>query len=98
MSFVVAPPEVLDTATTDLASLGATIHSANAVAAMPTTGVLAAAEDEVSAAIAEMFSAHGQVVGIGGSGGNAGLGTPEGTAGAGGKGGLIGAPGQDGKT
>jgi len=60
MSFVVAVPEVLGTAATDLASLGSTISSARAAAATQTTGVLAAAEDEVSAAIAAVFSAHGQ--------------------------------------
>ena len=59
MSFVVAVPEVLGTAA-DLASLGSTISAANAAAAASTTGVLAAAEDEVSAAIAAVFSAHGQ--------------------------------------
>ena len=60
MSFVVAVPEVLGTAATDLASLGSTLSAANAAAATQTTGVLAAAEDEVSAAIAAVFSAHGQ--------------------------------------
>ena len=60
MSFVVAVPEVLGTTATDLASLGSTISSANAAAAARTTGVLAAAEDEVSVAIAAVFSAHGQ--------------------------------------
>src|SRR6201988_1990720 len=60
MSFVVAVPDVLGMAATDLASLGSTISSANAAAAARTTGVLAAAEDEVSAAIAAVFSAHGQ--------------------------------------
>jgi hypothetical protein len=60
MSFVVAVPEMLGTAATDLASLESTISLANAAAAAPTTGVLAAAEDEVSAAIAAVFSAHGQ--------------------------------------
>ena len=60
MSFVVAVPEVLSTAATDLASLGSTISWANAAAAAPTTGVLAAAEDEVSAAIASLFSGHAQ--------------------------------------
>jgi len=60
MSFVVAVPELLGTAATDLASLGSTISSAHAAAAAPTTGVLAAAGDEVSAAIAAVFSAHGQ--------------------------------------
>ena len=60
MSFVVALPEVLDSAGTDLANLGSTLNAANAAAAVPTTGILAAAEDEVSAAIAAIFSEHGQ--------------------------------------
>ena len=45
MSFVVALPEVLDSAATDLANMGATLNAAYAVAAVPTTGMLAAAED-----------------------------------------------------
>src|SRR6516164_11553290 len=60
MSFVIAAPEFVTAAASDLASLGSTISSANAAAATPTTGVLAAAEDEVSAAIAALFSAQGQ--------------------------------------
>src|SRR6516225_8662301 len=60
MSFVIAAPEFVTAAASDLASLGSTISSANAAAATSTTGVLAAAEDEVSAAIAALFSAHGQ--------------------------------------
>src|SRR5271165_4860308 len=60
MSFVVAAPEVLGAAATDLASLGSTIQAANGAAAAQTTGVLAAAEDEVSAAVAAVFSAHGR--------------------------------------
>ncbi|MCW2662511.1 MAG: hypothetical protein JWP83_3663, partial [Mycobacterium sp.] len=60
MSFVVALPEMLATAATDVASLGSTLDAAHAAAAAQTTGVLAAAEDEVSAAIAALFSAHGQ--------------------------------------
>jgi hypothetical protein len=60
MSLLMAVPEGLGTAATDLAGLGSTISSANAAAAARTTGVLAAAEDEVSAAIAAVFSAHGQ--------------------------------------
>ena len=58
MSFVVAVPEVLGTAATDLANIGSTLNAANAAAAAPTTGILAAAQDEVSAAIAELFSAR----------------------------------------
>jgi PE family len=60
MSFVIAVPELLGTAATDLAGVGSTLSAANAAAGAQTTGVLAAAEDEVSAAIAALFSAHGQ--------------------------------------
>src|ERR1700741_2392476 len=60
MSFVIAAPEFLASAATDLANIGSTLGAANAAAATQTTGVPAAAEDEVSAAIAALFSAHGQ--------------------------------------
>ncbi|MGB9307281.1 MAG: PE family protein, partial [Mycobacterium sp.] len=60
MSFLIAAPDVLGTAATDLALIGSTLSAANAAAAAQTTGVLAAAGDEVSAAIAALFSAHGQ--------------------------------------
>jgi hypothetical protein len=43
MSLVVAVPEVLGTAATDLAGLGSTLSAAHAAAAAQTTGVLAAA-------------------------------------------------------
>ncbi len=55
-----AAPEFVTAAASDSTSLGSTIRSATAAAATQTTGVLAAAEDEVSAAIATLFSAHGQ--------------------------------------
>jgi hypothetical protein len=60
MSYLVAAPEFLASAATDLSNLGSTLNEARAAAATQTTGVLAAAEDEVSAAIAAVFSAHGQ--------------------------------------
>ena len=60
MSFVIAAPEIMTSAATDLANIGSALTAAKAAAAAPTTGVLAAAEDEVSAAIAAVFSAHGQ--------------------------------------
>jgi hypothetical protein len=60
MSFVIAAPEMMTAAATDLATIGSALTAAKAAAAAPTTGVLAAAEDEVSAAIAAVFSAHGQ--------------------------------------
>src|SRR6516225_2113064 len=60
MLSVTAAPELITTAATDVANIGSTLNAAHAAAAAPTTGVLAAAEDEVSAAIAAVFSAHGQ--------------------------------------
>ena len=60
MSSVIAAPDLITTAATDLANIGSTIRAADAAAGSSTTGVLAAAEDEVSAAIAAFFSAHGQ--------------------------------------
>src|SRR6201988_2583507 len=60
MSNLVAAPELIITAATDLANIGSTLKAAKSAAAAPTTGMLAAAEDEVSAAIAAAFSAHGQ--------------------------------------
>ena len=60
MSLVIAIPDVMAAAATDLANIGTTIRAANSAAATQTTGVLAAAEDEVSAAIASLFSGHAQ--------------------------------------
>src|SRR5215469_9838319 len=60
MSYVIAAPELMTSAATDLSNIGSALTAAKAAAAAPTTGVLAAAEDEVSAAIAAVFSAHGQ--------------------------------------
>lgn len=59
MSFVIAIPEMVTDAATNLESLGSTITAAHAAAAGSTTEVLAAAGDEVSAAIATVFSQHG---------------------------------------
>jgi PE family len=52
MSYVVAVPEMLASAATDLECIGSALSAANAAAAAPTTAVVAAAGDEVSAAIA----------------------------------------------
>jgi hypothetical protein len=60
MSFLVTAPQVLADATSDLAGLGSTISTANAAAAAPTTALVPAAGDEVSAEIARLFSAHAQ--------------------------------------
>jgi PE family len=60
MSSLTAIPDMMATAATDLGNIGSTITAANATAASPTTGVVAAAADEVSAAVAAMLGAHGQ--------------------------------------
>ncbi len=60
MSFVNAVPEYVAAAATDLANIGSTISSASAAALAPTSGVLAAGADEVSASIAALFGAHAQ--------------------------------------
>nr|MBC9865862.1 PE-PGRS family protein [Mycobacterium pseudoshottsii] len=59
MSFVVASPEYVAAAASDLAGIGSALSTANAAAA-PTIEVLAAGADEVSAAIAAFFGAHAQ--------------------------------------
>ncbi|MCV7196107.1 PE family protein [Mycobacterium angelicum] len=60
MSFVFAVPEIMASAAADLTGIGSTVSAANAAAAGSTTSVLAAGADDVSAAIAAMFGAHGQ--------------------------------------
>lgn len=59
MSFVVATPEAVFDAGRILAGLDSTISTASVDAAARTTNLLAAADDEVSAAIASFFSDHG---------------------------------------
>lgn len=60
MSYVVALPELMSAAATDVSSIGSAVATANQGVAAVTTAVLAAAEDEVSGAIAALFSAHGE--------------------------------------
>lgn len=60
MSFVVAIPEMVQSAAQDLARVGSSLAEATATVAAPTTGIIAAAEDEVSAAIASLFGDFGQ--------------------------------------
>lgn len=62
MSFVIASPEALLAAATDLAAIRSTIRAANAAAAVPTTGALAPAADEVSAGIAALFGAQARAI------------------------------------
>ncbi len=60
MSYLIAAPQYLASAATDLAGIGSIISEANTFAAGPTLGVLPAGADEVSAAMAALFDAHGQ--------------------------------------
>ena len=60
MSFMLAEPGALVAAASDVAGIGSTLSTAHAAAAAPTTGVLAAAADEVSTQIAALFSQHAQ--------------------------------------
>lgn len=51
MSYVVAAPEFLVSAASDLSDIGSSLTTAHAAAAGRTTTVLAAGTDEVSAAV-----------------------------------------------
>ena len=56
--WVIAAPEYVAAAASDLANIGSSLGSANMAALAPTSGVLAAGADEVSAAVAALFSGH----------------------------------------
>ena len=58
MSFVTTQPELLTLAAGNLQSIGSAMTAGNAAAAAPTTGVVPAAADEVSALTAAQFAAH----------------------------------------
>jgi hypothetical protein len=60
MSQLISTPETLASAAADVQNIGSTINAARAGAAGQTTGLVAAAEDEVSAAVANLFGAYGQ--------------------------------------
>jgi hypothetical protein len=61
MSFVSTQPEDLTAAAGNLQSIGAAVTGQNAAAAAPTTGVVPAAADEVSALTATQFAMHAQM-------------------------------------
>ncbi len=60
MSTLSVAPELLSAAASDVAGIGSVLSEANAAAAIPTTAVLAAGADEISAAVSAMFGLHGQ--------------------------------------
>jgi hypothetical protein len=60
MSSLITQPQLIATAATDLAEVNSVIDAAKAAAAGPTTGLVAAAQDEVSAAVAALFGGYGK--------------------------------------
>ncbi len=60
MAFLIAAPDLLAEAATNLAGIGSSVSEAAAAAAAPTTALVAAGADEVSAAIVALFSGHAQ--------------------------------------
>ncbi|MCV7198205.1 PE family protein [Mycobacterium angelicum] len=60
MAYVIAEPQLLSSAAAEIEGIGSAISAANAAATGPTSGLLAAAGDEVSAAVAKLFGAYGQ--------------------------------------
>ncbi len=61
MSYVIAAPEYVAAAASDLANIGSALGDANSAASGPTSSVFAAGADEVSAAISALFNSHAQV-------------------------------------
>ncbi|OBI54011.1 PE family protein [Mycobacterium sp. E796] len=60
MSAVIATPELIEAAATDLAGIGSTVNAAHMTAGPSTLFVRPAAADEVSAGIAHLFSGYAQ--------------------------------------
>jgi hypothetical protein len=61
MSFMTAEPEMLAATAAQLQGVGAALAGGNAAAAAPTTGVVPAAADAVSALTAAQFAIHAQM-------------------------------------
>ena len=60
MSFVTAQPTEISATAATLHGIGAGVNAQNAAAAAPTTGVVPAAADPVSALTAAQFAAHAE--------------------------------------
>lgn len=60
MSYLVTAPDYLIAAALDLTGIQASLGAASAAASAPTTAVVSAAADEVSAAISQFFGTYGQ--------------------------------------
>jgi PE family len=60
MTYVFTQPQGIARAAASVAEIGSAVREANAAAAGSTTSVVAAAQDEVSAAISALFGSYGQ--------------------------------------
>jgi hypothetical protein len=60
MTSLITQPQLMATAAANAAEINSAISAAKAAAAGPTTGLVAAAQDEVSAMTATLFGAYGQ--------------------------------------
>jgi hypothetical protein len=60
VSLLVVAPDLLTSAAADVESIGSALHAAHRAAAVSTTGIAAAAADEVSATVAALFAEYGQ--------------------------------------
>jgi hypothetical protein len=60
MPSLTTQPQLIAAAAADVAKINSAIGAANAAAAGPTTGLVAAAQDEVSAATAALFAGYGK--------------------------------------
>jgi PE family len=61
MTFVTTQPELLTSAVGQLAGIGSELMARNAAEAVPTTAVVPAAADEVSALTATQFASHAEI-------------------------------------
>jgi hypothetical protein len=61
MLYVTTQPEALSATAANLAGIGATMSAQNSAAAAPTTDVIPAAADQVSALAATQFAVHAQI-------------------------------------
>ncbi len=60
MTSMIAEPQIMATAAADASAIGSALSEAKAAAAGPTTSLVAAAADEVSAITAQFFGGYGQ--------------------------------------
>jgi PE family len=60
VSLLLVAPELLESAAADSENIGSAVNAAHLAAAVPTTGLVAAGADEVSAAVATLFAGYGQ--------------------------------------